>query len=222
MRRFLARLFAAEPRSGTPSPAGASPPVDPSAWRAAFADAEVLSSYPRRLQEAESQIVNHLGQAYQVHERLVRQCGQLVQGIVQAIDLCESLEPTADTVRAVGCQLVGLLAGQGIAPWAPAAGEPLPEGCEVVGTDEAPGCPPGAVARVVAPGYCWQNGQIVRRARVTIALGAREDALGATAGSSPSQRWPEDRSDEQGAASGGRDDGPAGDGRRSCGAEEKE
>lgn len=197
MRRFLARLFAAGPRSGTPSPAGASPPVDPSAWRAAFADAEVLSSYPRRLQEAESQIVNHLGQAYQAHERLVRQYGQLVQGIVQAIDLCESLEPTAGTVQAVGRQLVGLLAGQGIAPWAPTAGEPLPEGCEVVGTDEAPGCPPGAVARVVAPGYCWQNGQIVRRARVTIALGAREEASGSAVGARAAQGWPEEPGPEE-------------------------
>lgn len=154
-----------------------------SAWRDAFAEAEFLASAPRRLQEAQTQMVNHLGRAYQAHERLGRQYGALLLGVVQAADLCEGLQRPAspapdveiavaegagESLAAVQRALLDLLASHGIERWECRPGDGLIEGCEVVGVEARDDLPDGVVASLVAPGYRRLNGEVLRRARVTV------------------------------------------------------
>jgi molecular chaperone GrpE (heat shock protein) len=143
-------------------------------WRAAFEEARFLSETPRRLQEAQTQMVNHLGRAYQAHERQSRQYANLLQGVVQTVDLCEGLQPdndapaTGEALAAVQRVLLDLLAGHGVLRWECAPGDPLGEGCEVVGIEERDDLPEHVIASVVAPGYRRPDGEVLRRPRVTI------------------------------------------------------
>lgn len=143
-------------------------------WRAAFEEARFLSEAPRRLQEAQSQMVNHLGRAYQAHERLGRRYATLLQGIMQAVDLCEGLQPDESAggdqegLAAIRRALVELLADHGILRWTCQPGEPVREGCEIVGIEERGDLPENTIASVVAPGYRRPNGEVLRRAQVTV------------------------------------------------------
>ncbi len=171
MRDWLARILGREPASPAPEPRGAARD-ETGIWQAAFEDARFLNDAPRRLQEVQSQMLNHLGRAYQAHERLSRQYANLLQGIVQATDLCEGLrlddQATGESLGAVQRTLLDLLATHGILRWECKPGDPLGEGCEVVGVEERDDLPADVIASVVSPGYRRPNGEVLRRARVTI------------------------------------------------------
>lgn len=140
--------------------------MDQEEWREAFQDASLLANGPRQVEEAQGRIVGRLMRAYESHERLGRQHATLLEGVVRALDFCEGLRPASPEVEILHSQLLGLLADQGLAPWSPPPGEPVPEGCEVVGVVPSEKHPPGAVERVVAPAYLWHGRLLFRPARV--------------------------------------------------------
>lgn len=206
MRGWFARWLRRD-ESSTPSARSTLPPDAANTWRAAFEEAEFLASAPRRLQEAQTQMVNHLGRAYQAHERLSRQYGALLLGIMQAADLCDGLQqPTpsapddesakiqvaAESLVAVQRALLDLLASHGIERWERRPGDSLVEGCDVVGVEARADLADGVVASLLAPGYRRLNGEVLRRARVTINHTPRPEPSEAfEEGASPSEATPQ-------------------------------
>lgn len=140
--------------------------MDQEEWREAFQDASLVANGPRQVEEARERIVGRLVRVYESHERLHRQHAALLEGIVRVLDFCAGLHPAPPELEALQGQLLALLTGQGLVPWSPAVGQPVPEGCEVVGAIPSEEYPPGSVGRVVAPGYRWQEGLLFRPARV--------------------------------------------------------
>ena len=206
MRGWFARWLRRD-ESSNPSVRSALPPDATNTWRAAFEEAEFLASAPRRLQEAQTQMVNHLGRAYQAHERLSRQYGALLLGVVEAADLCEGLQgpaapaPDVDVAAAEGAgeslaavqrALLDLLANHGIERWERHPGDSLVEGCEVVGVEARADLADGVVASLLAPGYRRLNGEVLRRVRVTINRTPHSEPSEAfEEGASPSEATPQ-------------------------------
>jgi len=138
-------------------------------WQAVFKDAEILTNYPRQVEEAQSRIMSHLLRVYEAHERLGQRYTSLLSGVVKIVDFCEGLNPPSDEVRAIRHQLLSLLGEHGIVPWSPQVGKPVPaEGCDIIDRIPSADAPPNTVKEVAVPGYLWKDGTILRRPGVVI------------------------------------------------------
>lgn len=143
-------------------------------WSALFEDAEFLNTAPRRIQEVQGQLSNRLGRAYQLYHRLGRQYGAILEGIIHIADLCEGLGATipsdgsGEGLRAVHRAALDLLEEHDVQRWERRVGEAEFEGCEIVGFSERDDLADGVIGGLVAPGYRFSSGEVLRRARVLV------------------------------------------------------
>jgi len=144
-------------------------------WQAVFQDANILTNWPRQVEEAQSRIMSRLLRAYEAYERLGQRYTSLLSGVVRTVDFCEGLNPPSEEVRAIRHQLLSLLGEHGIVPWSPQVGEPVPEGCEIIGVIPSADAPPNTVKEVAVPGYLWKDGTILRRPGVVITRAPTEE-----------------------------------------------
>ncbi len=137
-------------------------------------------------QRAQADFINYKRRAEEERQELVRSAaGRLILQLLPIADdfrlALEHLPPEAPAAWSEGVQMIlrklqGLLEAEGVKGIEPSPGEPLdPFEHDAVFYEPADGHPPGAIVRVVRPGYRLNN-RVLRPAQVTVAQAETEEA----------------------------------------------
>ena len=175
MSSFWKRLFNFGNHPGLHSQEIISFQRDDSDWKAVFDDASVLINGPKQIEEAQTRIMSRLSRVYQVFDRLSRKQAAFIQGVIQAVDYCEGLDPRPTEIKAVHDLLLGVLDDQDVTPWLPTTGKLIPEGCEPISEEISADFSSQTILKVLTPGYLWKDGTILRRPRVVVSRQPSKD-----------------------------------------------
>ena len=167
MATFWERVLAVGHRLRFRRERSLSPQQNQARWKAVYQDWAALANGLGQVGEVQTRMTNRLEQAYDVWQRLEGQYASLLEGAMEVVDYCERLDPPPEEIPAVRRKLLSLLDEHGAAPWSPAVGEPVPEGCEVMAVVPSKDLAPGTVKTVARRGY-RRDGMILRSPVVTV------------------------------------------------------
>ena len=137
-------------------------------------------------QRAQADFINYKRRAEEERQDLVRNAAsRIILQLLPIVDdfrlALEHLPPKAPASWSEGVHMIlrklqGLLEAEGVKGIEPSPGEPLdPFEHDAVFYESADGQPPGAIVRVVRPGYRL-NDRVLRPAQVTVAQAETEEA----------------------------------------------